>query len=486
MAVSVQDVDLYVHNLQARMPFRYGIAEMTVMPHLFVFARCEIDGMSKVGVSADNLAPKWFTKDPQTTYQQDLVEIIQVIKAACHFAGQVGEADSVFDLWQSIYAQQMSWAERHGYPPLLWSFGVSLVERALMDAFCRVKELPFATALRQNLFGIRLGDLHPQLAGHEPLEFLPHRPLDKIFVRQTVGLSDLITEDAIHVEDRLDDGLPQSLEAAIKTYKLTYFKVKIGGDSAEDIRRLKEISALFDRLALSDYAFTLDGNEQFNSAAAFKNFWEKLVHQAALANFLGHMLFVEQPLRRDIALQEETQYSLLSWPDRPPIIIDESDSQLDSLPAALACGYQGTSHKNCKGVFKGIANACLLAQSARSEPDHVYILSGEDLINIGPVSLIQDLAVMASLGIQHVERNGHHYFTGLSMFPEQLQEQVLSEYPDLFHRHDLGFAALKISSGAISADSLIQAPFGPKFQLDPTWLTPVEDWCFESLLVNPS
>ena len=36
---------------------------------------------------------------------------------------------------------------------------------------------------------------------------------------------------------------------------------------------------------------------------------------------------------------------------------------LDSLPTALALGYVGTSHKNCKGIVKGIANACLLATS---------------------------------------------------------------------------------------------------------------------------
>ena len=59
--------------------------------------------------------------------------------------------------------------------------------------------------------------------------------------------------------------------------------------------------------------------------------------------------------------------------------------ELYSLPQALRLGYAGTSHKNCKGVFKGVANACLLAQLRREHPDQRILLSGEDLANIGPV-----------------------------------------------------------------------------------------------------
>lgn len=32
-----------------------------------------------------------------------------------------------------------------------------------------------------------------------------------------------------------------------------------------------------------------------------------------------------------------------------------------------------------------------------------------DLVNMGRVALLQDLAVVAKLGIPHVERNGPHY-----------------------------------------------------------------------------
>ena len=41
-------------------------------------------------------------------------------------------------------------------------------QRALIDAVCRAAEQPLARALRSNQFGIRLGAIHPELAGREP------------------------------------------------------------------------------------------------------------------------------------------------------------------------------------------------------------------------------------------------------------------------------------------------------------------------------
>src|SRR5205807_8975572 len=154
---------------------------------------------------------------------------------------------------------------------------------------------------------------------------------------------------------------------------------------------------------------------------------------------------------------------MADWPDRPLLVIDESDGEIESLPQALRLGYAGTSHKNCKGVFKGILNACLLAQQRREQPAGSLILSGEDLATIGPVSLLQDLAVCAVLGITSVERNGHHYFAGLSMFPEEVQRHVLTVHGDLYRPSRDGWPTLAIQDGGLSVQSVLAAPFGVAF-----------------------
>jgi hypothetical protein len=62
-----------------------------------------------------------------------------------------------------------------------------------------------------------------------------------------------------------------------------------------------------------------------------------------------------------------------SWPEAPPMIIDESDAELTSLRRALELGYRGTSHKNCKGVFKGLANRCLVESVSSQAPGRTMV-----------------------------------------------------------------------------------------------------------------
>ena len=100
------------------------------------------------------------------------------------------------------------------------------------------------------------------------------------------------------------------------------------------------------------------------------------------------------------------------------------------------------------------------------EPQAGYILSGEDLCNLGPIALLQDLAMMQVLGISHVERNGHHYMKGLSAFPADVQDAVLRDHGDLYARHPGGFACLHIENGSVSLESVKKAPFGLEPLLD--------------------
>ena len=140
MTIRVLDSQLYIQNMRTRFPFRYGIASMTALPHLFVRLLVEVDGVEQWGVASDGLAPKWFTKNADQPFEQEIEEMLAVIQSAVRFAGYVSGAKSVFDLWRQVYAAQCCWANDEGYPPLLWNFGVSLVERAVLDAFCRAKE----------------------------------------------------------------------------------------------------------------------------------------------------------------------------------------------------------------------------------------------------------------------------------------------------------------------------------------------------------
>ena len=175
--------DLNILNMKTRIPFKYGIATLTRLPHLFVRLEVDINGKASVGIASDGLAPKWFTKNPETPFEYDIREMLNVIENAVKIAGEVESAEDVFSFWHNVYEQQRLWGQEGKLPPLLTSFGVSLVERALISAYCNATKRPFHENLLNGSLGFRLSSIHPELPDAILSEALPKVPLDKLEVR---------------------------------------------------------------------------------------------------------------------------------------------------------------------------------------------------------------------------------------------------------------------------------------------------------------
>ncbi len=471
--LQVHSIHFYRHDLKTRFPFRYGIASMTEVPYFFVQAEVTFHGKRASGISADLLPPKWFTKNPDSDYvTEDLPEMLNVIAHAARCATDLGQTHSLFEWWRQLYVAQKSGAKENEIAPLLANFGVSLVERSVIDAICRATGQTLHQLLISNQFEIDLAAIRPELQGLSPKDVVAVQPSRTIQLRHTIGMGDPLTDAEISEEDRVDDGLPHSLTSNIRQYGLTHFKIKLSGNRKQDQDRLSAITKIIQSEVDDDFHFTMDGNENYQDINHFRDDCEAHLGNPLLKTFFQQgLLFVEQPLHRDWALDEGVQTALQNWSDAPPMIIDESDADLESLPKALKLGYSGTSHKNCKGIIKGLLNAATIHKAKQA--GHSAILSGEDLANLGPVALLQDLTMASCLGIQHVERNGHHYFAGLSMFPKQVQEQALKNHPDLFHRTTSGLVAVHPESGQLEIGSLLQSPFGvaeqPELSLFTSW-----------------
>jgi L-alanine-DL-glutamate epimerase-like enolase superfamily enzyme len=481
MSIDIVSAEYHVTNPEMRTPFHFGNVAMTECPHVFLDLSVDLDGHVQHGSSMGGLIPMWFYKDPSMSLSEGLGNMIEVFRTAGALAEKADPAETAFESWRDVYERQREWAADTDYPPLLWGYGVSMVEQALIDAVCRHREVTFGEAVRENVLGISLGSIYDELEGYEPADLLPKEPRRSTAIRHTVGLTDPLTDDDIAASDRLEDGLPQSLSEYVREDGVDHFKIKLSADRERDANRLSRIYDVLGSLDVDDYAFTVDANEGYASARAFKQQWEALRDDPDRQSLLEHLLYVEQPLARDDAFSDETREVFLNWEGKPPIIIDESDDLIDRNLTALEHGYDGTSHKNCKGVFKGITNACLIAHRNRSDPDGEYILSAEDLTTIGPIELLQDLAVVATIGAGHVERNGHHYFRGLSAFPEEVQNTLLDAHGDLYRRHGEGFATLAIEDGEVDLNTVVDAPFGVGPAFDTSQFTPVETWVEERL-----
>ena len=205
----------------------------------------------------------------------------------------------------------------------------------------------------------------------------------------------------------------------------------------------------------------------------------------ALSRLWRSTAFIEQPLDRAIALDPAATEGLEALGRQVPIIIDESDGDLEAFPRAVALGYRGVSTKNCKGIVKSFVNRTLVEALSADRPERARLfMSAEDLTNVPVVPVQQDLATVRALGITHVERNGHHYVRGLAHCSRAERAAALRHHGDLY-LGDEREAWLRIEAGRLRVGSLATAGYGVAFDPDLASMIPLDRWTFDSLTAGP-
>ena len=463
--IRLVELEAFIHDVATRMPFRYGIACMTAAPALHLRLTIEdSSGRTARGVAADGLPPRWFDKDPEKSLRQNVEDQVCAMTIARDIYLEQGRTPATAAAhWQAALPQVYENCAEKGLNALTSAFGSSFFERAMLDALARLCGLSFFELLKNDLTGL------------ETSSIIPDRPLERLYCRHTVGLGDPVRTADIAEEDRLDDGLPQSLEECIAEYGLHYFKVKVCGEDETDLERITQLTGLFEEHCTRGYSITLDGNEQYKDPRQLIELLKKLEEDPSTRRFCEQVLFIEQPLSRETALSADAERGLRELAALRPIVIDESDDSLDSFRRATELGYSGTSHKNCKGIFKSLLNRRLVCELNHEAGRELYFQSAEDLANLPVIPLQQDLTAVAALGIPHVERNGHHYFRGLGHLPAAEAKAALEAHPDLYEPFD-NSVRLLVQNGALELGSLQCVGFGYGCELSLEERQRLEDW----------
>ena len=447
MRVKLREIELYERPVRLRLPFRFGVVTLTECPQAFVRARIETaDGRSRWGAAAELMAPKWFDKNLQLTNEDNFGQLRSVLRLAREAYLSDATPASAFGHFARHHEAHQAASAAKDFNPLLASYGPALLDRAVLDAVCRLAGVSFYDAVRSNIAGIGFDglDMDRFLAG-----LSPHADIE---ARHTVGLVDAITSQDPH--DRVNDGLPETLEEVVATYGHRWFKLKVGGNVAADIARLGAIASVLDRSA-RPYFVSLDGNEQYTSAAGVEELVAAIRSTPALQRLWASIAFIEQPIARKLALDADLRGADFGG---KPVIIDESDGELDSFVQARDKGYGGVSSKTCKGFYKSLLNAARCARWNRELGRDTFFMSAEDLTTQAGLSVQQDLALVNLLGIRHVERNGHHYVDGLAAVPPAEQQRFLQAHPDLYERSH-GAVRLRLREGRLAIGSLAAPGF---------------------------
>ena len=481
MRLAIKSSRLGLRNSVTRIPFRYGGACLERCPQAVVEVVIETAGHLQAGYGGDCLPPAWFDKSPDRDYAQQITDMLATIEESRRsFCHEFTRPRSFIDGWWNAYQQAHAWAAERSLTPLLASFGVSLWERALMDAIARVHRVSFATALRNDLYEIDPGCVHSELTGMRPVDWIPDRPLNTIYIRHTVGLGDPLTLADMADDERLDDQSPQTLEEYLQRCRVCYLKIKLSNQLDHDIQRLTKIGTLLERHLGTEFHVTLDGNEQYSRAEDFEELLERLHDAPMLETIWKNTLLIEQPLARNIALDNAHTEGIRQLAAKRPVIIDESDGTLGDYPLAMQLGYRGVSSKACKGPIKSILNAGLTWRANNHGKEDWFIISGEDLCSVGVIPVQTDLCLAATLGIKNVERNGHHYHPGLNYLSHDEQQAALAAHPD-FYSIQGGRVVPRVIDGKFQIQSLQCQGFGFAVEPDFNSMESPEEWRFESL-----
>jgi len=448
LPLRVLDVRLLERPVRLRLPFRYGAVTLREAPQAFarVLVRCR--GRERWGTAAELLAPKWFDKDPALSDERNFDQLRASLARAAH-ACLGAAAGPAFDLALEVRERIAAPARAARDNGLVAGFGPAMLERAVLDALGRIAGTDLGATLRAGLAGVRLEALAPDLADFDGDGFLAGlAPRDAIEARHTVGLLDPL-HDAEIAGGGAGDGLPESLEAVITRYGNRWFKIKLGGETAADLARLRAVQSTLARTTGGRYRVSLDGNERYDTVHELAGFLDALRADPALGPLRCAVVFLEQPLRREVALNEDL--GALGCPF--PLVIDESDDAPGAFLAARDRGYRGVSSKQCKGLYKSLANAARCAAWNSAHGDARFFLTAEDLTCQGGIAVQQDLALASVLGVSHAERNGHHFGGPMPGAPRAEHRAFLDAHPDLYRDHG-GRACLRIERGRIALGSL--------------------------------
>jgi hypothetical protein len=443
----IREIQAFERSMRFARPFRFGLVTVDEAPQAFVRVVIEVEGAGlATGVTAEMMMPKWFDKNPAKSPQDTIADLKASLGEAASNYAEAQDWDTAFGHHGRGFAAQKMWAADQGLPGLVASFGPALVDKAVADAALKALKLNFPEGLRRNVFGIDARQT-PDLGAERIQSFLADvQPVGAVLLRHTIGLLDSL------------DGAG-GLEDEIRLANLRLFKIKIGGDVDADIARLQAIHDLLSR-HVPDYRATLDANEQYDPQRL------RILLQAmsggGLRAFREHLLYIEQPFDRAGTFAEP----LGDLAGEIPLIIDEADGDYDAFPRAVELGYRGVSSKACKGFYKSVLNAVRV--SILNEPrTGRFFVSAEDLTCQAGLGIQQDTALVATLGMAHAERNGHHYVEGFGPAPDAEAARFAAAHPDLYRKQG-GRIGLAFERGSLPTTSLLSAP-GFASGAEPDW-----------------
>ena len=407
--IRIAEVTHAFEDFLYRAPYQFG--GRTVDRVTLLNVRCRVrtgSGKEVWGFGSMTLGNAWAfpaaSHDAGLGAMRALADRFRTVTADCDEAGHPVDLARVLDPVYFRTAEDVSRTRDLPAPiPKLCTLVVaSAFDAALHDAYGKAFDRSSydtygAGFMRRDL----AADLGAPFTGEYLDKYVPSKPQPTMPVFHSVGASDpLEPED---VRQRLDDGLPNTLEEWIRRDGLIRFKIKLnGGNLPADLDRVIRTDRIVNRVlpgrGVTDWKYILDFKEGCPNVGYLLEFLNKL--REATPTGFERILYIEQPTARD--LEKDRANVMHQAAKLRPIVADESLTDLPSLLLAREMGYTGVALKACKGQ----THAMLLAAAAQK---FGMFLCVQDLTCPG-ASLIHSAGIAARVpGNAGIEANARQF-----------------------------------------------------------------------------
>lgn len=242
-------------------------------------------------------------------------------------------------------------------PPLARLVAASPVDAAIHDAYGRSHGRNSYRMLSREYLDSDLSQfLDASFRGVFLDRFVLPRPKPRMPLYHLIGALDPLTDGDI--ENRINDGLPETLPEWIAADALTHLKIKLSGEDPQwDIDRVLAIDVVASEAQAArgceTWWYSCDFNEKCESPEVVVAFLKTIKEQNPRA--FERIQYLEQPLPRDLKTHADQRVDAAA--KLKPVVVDESLVDYDAFLAAKELGYTGIALKACKGHTESLLMA---------------------------------------------------------------------------------------------------------------------------------
>jgi L-alanine-DL-glutamate epimerase-like enolase superfamily enzyme len=241
-------------------------------------------------------------------------------------------------------------------PALCTLVVASPFDAAVHDAYGRLLNRSCFTTLGPEHLSQDMGHyLGPEFRGLYPQSAFRRAPAATVPLYHSVGASDNIIAAA--GQQRVGDGLPETLAEWIRFNGLTHLKIKLNGGNLEaDLDRIFQVDAVANEFHRA-WKYCLDFNERCPNVDYLLECLRRIEEKTPSG--FQRIQYIEQPTQRNLAADRTNVMHKAA--KLRPVVIDESLVDLETLQLARDMGYTGVALKACKGQ----SHTALMAAAAQ-------------------------------------------------------------------------------------------------------------------------